>query len=526
MALSRVLASMVSFVQSGVGAIKRTLADKMREQVSVKDFGAVGDGATDDTAAIQAAIVAGAWNGWRIFFPKGSYRVKDSLYVGSYNGQSYSSAHLVGDTPYGVVLMRLQGDPGTGPIMYVDGHHHTIENLGFIGDKDGLGGWSASHAIKIRGYPQPGVLSTTKWCTFRNLHINRVGIGVQIGDYQVDGKDPDIETNSFHDIKIQNVFKCVYINGQNILHNPWYNSHFTEARDYLVHQERGGDAWFERCYFGPMFDYLGNNFNVPSIAKVYVTAGVLTMFGCRSECQSGAQGNTGSRPAVYVSSTDSRIIILQGNTFTTKDNLNSEPSIKIIGQGTGGAANVKASFLHNEFYGTVELDTLDFFSLGNTYRGTGNGTIGGKLFGTNQLNQTFREVLLDSNLEQTLPGVRISKSSSNMIKIERSVPAVDSEWLGNMFYDVAATFWGRIGMRAVALDAGQEASVLLLQSKFGGAANGIGITFGAAAPTLYGKYKRGDVVWNSAPAAGGPAFWVCVTAGTPGTWKAGPNLAA
>ena len=51
-------ASGITFTQTGTGATTTTVDSKLKDVVSVKDFGAVGDGVTDDTTAIAASITA------------------------------------------------------------------------------------------------------------------------------------------------------------------------------------------------------------------------------------------------------------------------------------------------------------------------------------------------------------------------------------------------------------------------------------------------------------------------------------
>lgn len=68
-------ASGVVYDPAGTGAVATTVQDKLRESVSVKDFGAVGDGVTDDRAAIQLAVTACVTSRQTILIPPGTYNV-------------------------------------------------------------------------------------------------------------------------------------------------------------------------------------------------------------------------------------------------------------------------------------------------------------------------------------------------------------------------------------------------------------------------------------------------------------------
>ena len=66
-----VLQEIPLYNQGSAGAATRLLQDRLAEKVSVKDFGAVGDGVAVDTTAIYAAVAAAA--GKTLYFPKGTY---------------------------------------------------------------------------------------------------------------------------------------------------------------------------------------------------------------------------------------------------------------------------------------------------------------------------------------------------------------------------------------------------------------------------------------------------------------------
>lgn len=69
----------VSFLQAGTGAITRTVQSKLRDALSVKDFGAVGDAITDDTQAFQRAFnYVNSIGGGIVEIPPGTYRKGDT----------------------------------------------------------------------------------------------------------------------------------------------------------------------------------------------------------------------------------------------------------------------------------------------------------------------------------------------------------------------------------------------------------------------------------------------------------------
>lgn len=92
-------ASMVGYTQGGTNSVARTVQGRLRDVVSAKDFGAVGDGVTDDTAAFNAAVsYVGGLGGGTVFVPGGTYKVSFVNVLHEYvtiEGQGVNASYIV-----------------------------------------------------------------------------------------------------------------------------------------------------------------------------------------------------------------------------------------------------------------------------------------------------------------------------------------------------------------------------------------------------------------------------------------------
>ena len=118
-------ASGVYFTQSGTGALTRTVDSKLKDMVSVKDFGAVGNGVADDTAAIQAAQQASK----HVYVPAGTYKVSGLRIYDQVNliGAGYENTVFVQGTA-GQPAINCTSDATTGQLLSL-----RLENFGVQG---------------------------------------------------------------------------------------------------------------------------------------------------------------------------------------------------------------------------------------------------------------------------------------------------------------------------------------------------------------------------------------------------------
>lgn len=113
--LSSIGSTLVGFIQSGTGAVATTVQSKLRDvYITPEDFGAVGDGATDDTAALAAMFATG--KPW--YIPAKTYIISSTLTI---SADGHSSGGKLKTAPSFASVCVTFSDPGYGIKRHVTG---------------------------------------------------------------------------------------------------------------------------------------------------------------------------------------------------------------------------------------------------------------------------------------------------------------------------------------------------------------------------------------------------------------------
>lgn len=192
----RGVAALINFLQSGTGAVWRFIQDKLRESYSVKDFGATGDGVTDDTAAIQLAVTAAFANLRSLYFPAGTYIMSSTITMGNTAPTAGIYCHFYGDGRNSIIKVNAANvNPflwqGPNPDLDGAGNRYTgrvlLEKLLLQGP---LSGASNTNSIGFRFYGVQGIWIREVHCEgwydahhFRNCDIVNVTTPLLQGNY-------------------------------------------------------------------------------------------------------------------------------------------------------------------------------------------------------------------------------------------------------------------------------------------------------------------------------------------------------
>jgi hypothetical protein len=147
----------------------RKLSQRFADIINVLDFGAAGDGVTDDTVAIQNAINAAQSHGGHVFLPAGTYRVSSLTISGAFTlrGAGINATTLLSVTGTAQPMLQIRLTGGT----QYDRHRPVeIEQLTLQGNKNDAAGDNVTHGVDFQA---ASINPRYDFVFFRNVQINQ-----------------------------------------------------------------------------------------------------------------------------------------------------------------------------------------------------------------------------------------------------------------------------------------------------------------------------------------------------------------
>ena len=226
-------------IVSAINSVFKTSQDIF---INVKDFGATGDGVTDDTAAINYALLNGV--GKTVYFPSGTYLFNNPLYV-------FSNTHVILENN-ATLLFDINSPSAQGRIAFIDnntssseynGQHNIIFEGGTIDH-----GFSSDYGID----ESRGVCIALWHC--KNILIRNVNMCHTYNEHC-------IELNSSKNVIIENChfYDCYSysdVSTKEAINIDWatqYNPAYPPSYDNTANE----NVWIEKCTFDNVINGIG-----------------------------------------------------------------------------------------------------------------------------------------------------------------------------------------------------------------------------------------------------------------------------
>lgn len=144
MAMTRATSKQLTHKSAPTGSVVRNVFNYLEDTLNVKSFGATGDGTTDDTAAVQAAINAASANsaGRSVYFPAGEYKLTSTITI-------TAAVTIIGESPKSI---KIGGGIGGGTWFFLS---HTGKGFNINNSVDYYSDVRISHVGTYRTQPTP-----------------------------------------------------------------------------------------------------------------------------------------------------------------------------------------------------------------------------------------------------------------------------------------------------------------------------------------------------------------------------------